>query len=78
MNEIINGLKERIKNEPVAVMAVIEALLGVLVVFGIPMTPEQSFAVLVLAGAILTLIARQQVTPTRKLNQTMTTETRGK
>ncbi len=67
MQTYIDAIINRIKEEPVAVMAVIEAILAVVVVFGISLTTAQATAILGLAGAILTLIARQQVTPTRKL-----------
>lgn len=69
MDKYIDPIIERMKNEPVAVMSIIEAILAVVVVFGLALTTAQVAAVLGLAGAILTFIARQQVTPTRKLDQ---------
>jgi uncharacterized membrane protein YphA (DoxX/SURF4 family) len=69
MDKYIDPIITRIKEEPVAVMAIIEAALAVTVVFGLALTTAQVAAVLGLAGAILTFIARQQVTPTVKLDK---------
>ncbi len=71
MQTCIDAIITRIKEEPVAVMAVIEAILAVVVVFGISLTTAQATAILGLAGAILTLIARHQVTPTRKVKSSI-------
>lgn len=59
------------KNEPVltlaGITAVVAALIGVLVAFGVPMTDDQQKAVLVAVGAIaplaLAYYARKRVTP---------------
>jgi hypothetical protein len=53
--------------EPVVILALVEAIISTIVVFGFDLTTQQSAAIIVLAGAILTVIARQNVTPTTKL-----------
>lgn len=53
--------------EPIVIMALIEAVLGMVVVFGLNLTVAESTSILVVAGAILTVVARQSVTPTAKV-----------
>jgi len=49
--------------EPVAWLAVVEAGLGVAVVFGAHLSPKQIAALIVLARAVFALLARRLVTP---------------
>lgn len=56
---------ERIKNEPVAVTAIIEAALALALAFGADLTGEQVATVVAFATLVLAFVARQQVTPTR-------------
>lgn len=49
--------------EPVVIGALIQAVLTCAVVFGFNLDPAQSLALLGLSGAILTVLARQAVTP---------------
>lgn len=63
MNDII----ERIKNEPALVVGVVAALAACLMAFGLPLTAEQVGAVLALVNAVLAILLRKVVTPTRKL-----------
>jgi hypothetical protein len=58
---------ERLKNEPVAIVAAIEAALMLALAFGAPLTKEQIAGIMTLALAILAIVARGAVTPTRKL-----------
>jgi hypothetical protein len=58
---------EYIKNEPVVVLAVVEAAIVFAVAFGVPVTTEQKVAIAGLAAAILTVVTRQLVTPVAKL-----------
>lgn len=53
--------------EPVLIMALVQALVSTVVVFGLDLTTAQSTAIIALAGAILAVIARQSVTPVTKL-----------
>lgn len=58
---------ERVKNEPVLVLAFVEALLGLLLAFGVDLTTAQNTAILVFTGAVLAFAARRRVVPVRKL-----------
>jgi nitrate/nitrite transporter NarK len=70
MNDLIlfaralwGGLTDRLSSEPVMVLAVVQAALGLAVSFGLGWTAEQVGTVLAFSAAILGLIARQKVTP---------------
>ena len=54
--------------EPILFMAVIQALIGLTVSFGMTFTADQTASIMVLTGAILALIARSQVTPNVNVN----------
>lgn len=56
---------ERIRREPVLVVALVQALLVAGVAFGLHLTDVQAAAVLGVTGAALALVARSQVTPVR-------------
>lgn len=57
--------------EPVALMALIQAVIGLLTAFGLDWTAEQVAAVLTLSAAVLAVIFRRKVTPvpTRASNE---------
>lgn len=55
-----------IKREPALTMGVVQAVLTVLTVFGLPLTPAQIAAVLALSAALLSWITRSMVTPVAK------------
>jgi hypothetical protein len=54
---------DRLRNEPVLVLEVVRSSILAAVAFGLPLTPEQSTVVLVLASALVSLIARERVSP---------------
>ena len=58
---------ERILNEPVMILALIEAGLALAIGFGLNLTVEQLALVVAFSAALLGLLARSQVTPIRKL-----------
>lgn len=58
---------ERIKNEPVLVVALVQAVLGLLLAFGVGLTEGQVAALLTLTGATLALFVRRRVAPVRKM-----------
>ena len=64
MNQII----ERIKDEPVLVCTLIGAIMYLLTTFGVNVTADQQKAILAVTVAVLAFVARQQVKPTRKLD----------
>lgn len=56
---------DKIKNEPVLVTALVQAVLGLIVAFGVDLTGEQTAAVLAVTAAVLGFVARSRVSPTR-------------
>jgi uncharacterized membrane protein YphA (DoxX/SURF4 family) len=56
----------RIKSEPAVVAGVVQALLGLLLAFGVDLSTAQVGSVMILTAALLALVVRSQVTPTRK------------
>ena len=50
--------------EPVAVVTVIEAVLALLLAFGVGLSGEQVATIVALSSAVLGLVARQRVSPT--------------
>ena len=55
---------DRIRREPVLATALVQAVLTLVVAFGLDLSPEQIGAVLAVTAAVLGLVARSQVTPT--------------
>ena len=53
----------RIQNEPVLVTTLVGSVLGLLIVFGVPITPEQKTAIVLVFTAVLAIFARSQVSP---------------
>jgi hypothetical protein len=54
---------DRINNEPVMVLAVVQAVLALVISFGLEVTPEQVGTITAVAAATLGLFARAQVSP---------------
>lgn len=61
---------EKLRNEPVLVVALVQAILVAAVAFGLDLSPAQSAAVLSVTGAVLAVVARSKVTPTSKVHTT--------
>lgn len=59
MSQII----ERIKAEPVLVTTLVASLLSLLVAFGVPLSDEQSAAIIAAIVAISALVVRGKVSP---------------
>jgi hypothetical protein len=59
----MNAIWARITAEPVLVTTLVQTILILAVSFGLDVTKEQTAAILALSGAILALVARQNVTP---------------
>lgn len=55
---------ERIRREPVLLTGLLEAVLALALAFGFELTGEQVATILAVAVAVLSLVARSQVTPT--------------
>lgn len=58
---------DRLKNEPVLVLGTVQALIALVVAFGLQLSGDQVATIVAFTAAVLSLIARTQVTPTRKL-----------
>ncbi len=65
--DYIGKLLELVKNRPVAMAAIGEALLAALVAFGLQISAEQKTAIITLAGALLAFWTQSAVVPTNKL-----------
>lgn len=59
---------EKVKNNPVLVAALVQALLTAAVAFGLDLSDAQMAALLGVSGAVLALVARSQVVPVRKVD----------
>lgn len=56
----------RLADEPAAILGLVTATTGILMLFGVPLTTEQAGGILTLAGALMALL-RQIVTPNRRV-----------
>ena len=56
---------DRIRREPALVSELVRAVLLCGVVFGLPLTEEQTAAVLLVVGAVMALFVRRRVTPVK-------------
>ena len=63
LRELWGGLTDRLSQEPVLVLAVIQAGVALATSFGLGLSGEQVGAVTAFSAAILGLIARSQVSP---------------
>lgn len=54
---------ERIRREPVLVTALTQAVLGLLLAFGLDLTNDQVGSIMALTAAGLAFVARRKVTP---------------
>lgn len=57
-----------IKNEPVLIQSAVQAILGLVLAFGVSLSNEQVGSVMAVTAVILAIAARMFVTPTNKLN----------
>ena len=63
LRDLWGGLTDRLSQEPVLVLAVVQAVLALITAFGLGLTGEQVGAILAVTAAVLGLIARTKVTP---------------
>lgn len=59
-----------IKNEPVLLQGLVQAILGLALAFGVDLSEEQIGSIMAATAVILAILARMFVTPTNKLNGT--------
>lgn len=57
---------DRIQNEPVLVLNLVNAIIALVVVFGVLLTMPQQVAIIGISTAVLNIIARSKVSPVRK------------
>lgn len=63
LRDLWGGITDRLSQEPVMVLAVVQATVALAVGFGLQWTAEQTALVTAFAAAILGLIARSKVSP---------------
>lgn len=63
----MKALWERLKNEPVLILNLINAVIAGAIAFGLDLTMEQKAGLIAISTAVLNLLARSQVTPVRKI-----------
>jgi nitrate/nitrite transporter NarK len=63
LRDLWGGLTDRLSQEPVMVLAVVQMGVALAVSFGLGLTAEQTGTIVAFAAAILGLIARTQVSP---------------
>lgn len=56
-----------IKNEPVLISGLVQAVLGLLLAFGVSLSDEQVGSIMAATAVILAILARLFVTPTNKM-----------
>ena len=66
--------KDLVKNEPVLLQSLVQAVLGLFLAFGIDLSHEQVGSIMAVTAIVLAVIARMFVTPDNKLNDTTPTE----
>lgn len=56
----------KVQSEPVLVTGAVQALLGLLLAFGVDLSQEQVGAIMACTAALLALLVRGRVTPTNQ------------
>ena len=56
----------KVQSEPVLVTGAVQAILGLLLAFGVKLSQEQVGAILAATAALLALLLRGKVTPTNR------------
>jgi hypothetical protein len=64
----MSAIWERIKKEPSLLFALVNATLALVVLFGLPLSEEQSAGIIVFVNAVVGILTRQSVTPNAKFN----------
>ena len=59
----MNSLGTIFGREPVLILSLVQAIIILVTSFGLNLTKEQTAAIILVAQCILSVIARQQVTP---------------
>ena len=59
-----------VKNEPVLIQSLVQAILGLFLAFGVDLSNEQTGSIMAVVAVILAIVARMFVTPTNKIEDT--------
>jgi hypothetical protein len=59
-----------VKNEPVLIQSLVQAILGLFLAFGVNLSNEQTGSIMAVVAVILAIVARMFVVPTNKINGT--------
>jgi hypothetical protein len=57
------SIVDRVRNEPVLVTALVQAVLALIVSFGLDLSAEQIGSILAVSAGLLAFVARSKVTP---------------
>lgn len=58
---------ERVKNEPALLIGLVAAVISLVLAFGVSLTDEQVGGIMAVVVAVLAVVTRSQVTPTRSV-----------
>lgn len=61
----MKSILERVKNEPALLIGLVSAAISLILAFGIDLTDKQVGGIMAVVVALLALVTRSQVTPTR-------------
>ncbi len=61
---------EIVKNEPVLIQSLVQAVLGLFLAFGVNLSNEQTGSIMAVVAVILAIVARMFVIPTNKVPDT--------
>lgn len=64
INSFLSWVQDILRSEPVLVLGLAQAVIAVAVSFGLGWTAEQVGTVTAVTAAVLSVVARQRVTPT--------------
>lgn len=59
-----------VKNEPVLIQSLVQAVLGLFLAFGVSLSNEQVGSIMAIVAVVLAIVARMFVTPNAKVNGT--------
>jgi hypothetical protein len=62
----MGAILDKLNDEPVLFYQFIQAVITLIVAFGLKLTPEQIGAILLVTGAFLSIVTRGKVTPAAK------------
>jgi hypothetical protein len=64
----VEGLKLIVQSEPAVIIGLVNAVLALIVLFGVPLSEEQSAGIIVFVNVVLGFATRMMVTPVAKVD----------